>query len=138
MSACVEWQVIVGVYMYMCSDCGCVHVWSGRRLWVCTCVEWQGIVGVYMCGVSWNCGCVYMCGVERDCGCVHVWSGKGLWVCTCVEWKEIVGVYMCGVARDCGCVHVSVERELKRLGIICKVTHSTWVQGHLHTYTQGP
>ena len=58
-------------------DCGCVHVWSGKRLWVCTCVEWQGIVGVYMCGVA------------RDCGCVHVWSGKG-----------IVGVYMCQLSEN--------------------------------------
>ena len=54
--------------MYMCGvarDCGCVHVWSGKGLWVCTCVEWQGIVGVYMCGVARNCGCVHV-SVERE------------------------------------------------------------------------
>ena len=59
MCTCVEWQGIVGVYMCgVARDCGCVHVWSGKGLWVCTCVEWQGIVGVYMCGVARDCGCV--------------------------------------------------------------------------------
>ena len=68
---------IVSVYMYMCGvhrDCGCVHVWSAKGLWVCRCVECLGIVGVYM---------------------------GGLWVCTCVECLGIVGMYMCGVYRDC-------------------------------------
>ena len=36
------------------ADCGCVRVWSGKGLWVCTCVEWQEIVGVYMCQLSEN------------------------------------------------------------------------------------
>ena len=40
--------------------CGCVHVWSGKELWVFRCVEWQGIVGVRMCGVASDCGCVHV------------------------------------------------------------------------------